>query len=103
MSAALKSASTPATIIAFPSSIDQEERLSKSRAQALGVPVEGRRRSVNEGIPLGCYGEPEELNRVAAFLLSPASSDITGVSLQVDGGLVQAIPNGQQRRVSSGI
>ena len=66
--------------------------LDQSRAQALGVSVEEQRRNVSEGIPLGRYGKPEELGRVAAFLLSPAASYITGVSLQVDGGMVQAIP-----------
>jgi 3-oxoacyl-[acyl-carrier protein] reductase len=66
--------------------------LDESRAQALGVSVEDQRRNVSEGIPLGRYGEPEELGRAAAFLLSPAASYISGVSLQVDGGLVQAIP-----------
>jgi 3-oxoacyl-[acyl-carrier protein] reductase len=66
--------------------------VDESRAQALGVSVEEQRRNVSEGIPLGRYGEPEELARAAAFLLSPAASYISGVSLQVDGGLVQAIP-----------
>ena len=66
--------------------------LDESRAQALSISIEEQRRNVNEGIPLGRYGEPEELGRAAAFLLSPAASYITGVSLQVDGGLVQAIP-----------
>src|SRR5829696_5030356 len=66
--------------------------LDQSRAQALGVSVEEQRRNVSEGIPLGRYGEPEELGRAAAFLLSPAASYITGISLQVDGGMVQAIP-----------
>jgi 3-oxoacyl-[acyl-carrier protein] reductase len=66
--------------------------LDESRAQALGVSVEEQHRNVNEAIPLGRYGEPEELGRAATFLLSPAASYITGVSLQVDGGLVQAIP-----------
>jgi 3-oxoacyl-[acyl-carrier protein] reductase len=65
---------------------------STSRAQSLGVSVEEQRQNVSEGIPLGRYGDPEELGRVATFLLSPAASYITGVSLQVDGGLVQAIP-----------
>ena len=43
--------------------------LDESRAQALGISVEEQRRSVSEGIPLGRYGQPEELDRAAAFLL----------------------------------
>src|SRR6185436_19400742 len=39
-----------------------------------------RARSVTQ-IPLGRYGEPEEFGRAAAFLLSPASSYVTGVML----------------------
>jgi 3-oxoacyl-[acyl-carrier protein] reductase len=66
--------------------------VDESRAQGLGISVEEQRRNVSEGIPLGRYGQPEELGRAAAFLLSPAASYITGVSLQVDGGLVSAIP-----------
>ncbi len=42
-------------------------------------------------IPLGRYGEPEEFGRVAAFLLSPASSFVTGVMVPVDGGLLRAL------------
>ena len=66
--------------------------LDEARAAEAGVPVEEQRRKVSEGIPLARYGEPAELGRAAAFLLSPAASYITGVSLQVDGGLVSAVP-----------
>lgn len=37
-------------------------------------------------IPLRRYGTPEEYGRVAAFLLSPAASYVTGVMVPVDGG-----------------
>jgi 3-oxoacyl-[acyl-carrier protein] reductase len=37
-------------------------------------------------IPLRRYGAPEEFGRVAAFLLSPAASYVTGVMVPVDGG-----------------
>ena len=71
---------------------DRSRSLDEARAADSGVSVEEQRRKVSEGIPLGRYGEPAELGRAAAFLLSPAASYITGVSLQVDGGLVSAVP-----------
>ena len=43
------------------------------------------------GIPLGRYGEPDEFGRVAAFLMSPASSFVTGIMLPVDGGMLRAL------------
>jgi 3-oxoacyl-[acyl-carrier protein] reductase len=42
-------------------------------------------------IPLRRYGEPEEFGRVAAFLLSPAVSFITGAMIPVDGGAIRSI------------
>ncbi|MGV9322417.1 SDR family oxidoreductase [Streptomyces sp. NPDC003660] len=45
-------------------------------------------RAANESrIPLRRYGTPDEFGRVAAFLLSPAASYLTGVMLPVDGGM----------------
>ena len=52
---------------------------------ASGDAAAARRRS-QAGIPLGRYGEPAEFGRVAAFVLSPAASYLTGVMLPVDGG-----------------
>ncbi|HUW16576.1 MAG TPA: SDR family oxidoreductase [Actinomycetes bacterium] len=44
------------------------------------------RRRAEATIPLGRYGDPVEFGIVAAFLLSPAASYLTGVMLPVDGG-----------------
>jgi 3-oxoacyl-[acyl-carrier protein] reductase len=47
------------------------------------------RREQEARIPLRRYGRPEEFGRVAAFVLSPAASYLTGLMLPVDGGALR--------------
>ena len=48
---------------------------------------EFRARESSEAIPVGRYGEPEELAALAVFLASPIARYITGAVMPVDGGL----------------
>ena len=55
-----------------------------------GDPEQVRARQ-SEHIPLRRYGDPEEFGRVAAFLLSPSASYVTGAMIPVDGGPIRSI------------
>ena len=50
-----------------------------------------QRADYEKRIPLGRYGEPAEFGRVAAFVLSPAASYLTGVMVPVDGGIGRSL------------
>lgn len=69
-------------------------RIGTERVQELddstGDPAAARQRA-EHSIPLRRYGRPEEFGRAAAFLMSPASSFVSGVMLPVDGGMLRAL------------
>jgi 3-oxoacyl-[acyl-carrier protein] reductase len=46
--------------------------------------------AVETDIPMKRLGSPKEFGEVAAFLLSPAASYVTGVLVPVDGGLLRS-------------
>jgi 3-oxoacyl-[acyl-carrier protein] reductase len=61
--------------------------LMTARATANRTSVEEEMRKQSEQSPFGRMGRPEEFANAAAFLVSPAASYITGVMLNVDGGM----------------
>lgn len=65
--------------------------LMENRAQAAGTSVEAQFEQQAAQIPLRRIGRPEEFGRVAAFLVSPAASYVTGESILVDGGMYRGL------------
>lgn len=57
---------------------------------ATGDPVKAQA-DAEAAIPLRRLGDPAEFGRVAAFLLSPAASYLTGVAVPVDGGAIRTL------------
>jgi 3-oxoacyl-[acyl-carrier protein] reductase len=73
-------------------STDRIAHLDGLRAEATGRPVEDVRREMIARIPLGRYGDPAEVGRLGAFLLSPAASYVSGAIVPIDGGMIRALP-----------
>nr|WP_170036957.1 SDR family oxidoreductase [Georgenia soli] len=67
---------------------DRIRTLDALRAERAGVEVEKVRASTAQQIPMGRYGQPDELGAAVAFLASDEAGYITGQSIMVDGGLV---------------
>jgi 3-oxoacyl-[acyl-carrier protein] reductase len=64
-------------------------RIATDRMSYLDAQLTEEQRAASlASIPLGRQGEPAEFGRVAAFVLSPAASYLTGTMIQVDGGML---------------
>lgn len=57
------------------------------QAEARGVTLEDRFAQLRAQVPLGRHGTAEDVAQAAAWLASPESSYVTGVSLAVNGGV----------------
>ncbi|MGE5552373.1 MAG: 3-oxoacyl-[acyl-carrier-protein] reductase [Betaproteobacteria bacterium] len=94
-------AAAKAGILGFTKSVAKELAPRQVRVNAVApgfivsemtdaLPEEVRQAYLNR-IPLGRFGNPDEVARVVRFLVSPAASYMTGQTLVVDGGLSMAM------------
>jgi 3-oxoacyl-[acyl-carrier protein] reductase len=70
---------------------DRLQELDRARAERSGVPLEQVRSEAQRRIPLGRYGQPEELAALVAFLASGCASYVTGTTILCDGGLFSGL------------
>ena len=67
------------------------EAIVRRKAEAGGQSPAEIEAAMLEEIPVGRFGEPEEIAAAVRFLASPDAGYITGVSLAVDGGRTSAL------------
>jgi 3-oxoacyl-[acyl-carrier protein] reductase len=71
---------------------DRLVQLDTDTAKRQNTTPEAVRKSYEESvIPMGRYGDPAEYAAAVVFIASPKASYITGVSLQVDGGMLKSM------------
>jgi 3-oxoacyl-[acyl-carrier protein] reductase len=70
---------------------DRIRSLAANRAQSAGKSVDEVLAEDAKAIPMGRIGNPQEFANAVVFLASPAASYVTGVTLQVDGGIVKGL------------
>ena len=70
---------------------ERVENLAESFAQEGKGTIEDFYKAVEQSIPLGRLGKPEEFAQAVAFLASEGAGYITGTALQIDGGFIKGV------------
>lgn len=66
---------------------ERVDELMAFRAKNSGSSLEEVEKAITRDIPMGRMGRPEDFANAVVFVASPAAAFITGIALQVDGGL----------------
>lgn len=67
------------------------ERVIKKQSQSKNISYDTAKKEMESSIPVGRMGSPNELASLAAWLLSPRSSYVTGQTISHDGGAVSGL------------
>lgn len=70
---------------------DRVQWLDQQRANREGRSLPDIQTEEMTGIPMGRYGQPEEVGRLVTMLLSGANSYMTGQTILADGGVISAL------------
>lgn len=70
---------------------DRLKELDGMRADKQGISLEEAEKQIQNGIPIGRYGKPEEFAKVATFLVSGANTYLTGQNILIDGGMIKTL------------
>jgi len=67
------------------------EEVLSNQAERAGKPLQSVISGLSEDIPVGRMGDPAELANLVAFLASDTASNMTGATIQADGGLLKSV------------
>jgi 3-oxoacyl-[acyl-carrier protein] reductase len=70
---------------------DRTLHLMEERASKTGTSVEEAYKEMAKSIPLGRYGEPEEVGSLAAFIASERAAYLNGGVFTIDGGFISSV------------
>jgi 3-oxoacyl-[acyl-carrier protein] reductase len=66
-------------------------RVLTNNSKTKGITYEAAKKELQMKIPVGRFGKPEEIASLAAWLLSPHSSYVTGQTISHDGGVISGL------------
>jgi 3-oxoacyl-[acyl-carrier protein] reductase len=70
---------------------DRTSHLAEELSKKSGATVEAAFKEMAKAVPLGRYGESEEVGWLAAFIASDKGSYLSGATFTVDGGLIASL------------